>query len=284
MELELLHTKRKRSQPKTIKLDLFLADQNDICPISQEPINDSLLEFLEKNYLIENQPNLKGVILNCNHKFNGIYLLYNWARNKNVLCPVCRGGLQGAYLNVKTIPKHLNSSLMRKVRSERRRDTTQSRQENESIAQRLQYEENLDWLMHFIPENVVFVIEPRHDSNVILMPCDAQISLDDVCSLSTTISEALLASMGEYRIFCSIRSKARSNPSMEIHSRLPESSWFTHTKGNGPGFFFCNQATFCQYSITYDTANGSNAWLKLKTRFSFLKYVSDSHIESIQHS
>gem|GEM_PF-6107645 len=72
MELKILHTKRKRSQPQTMTLNCFEASGTEICPISQDYINDSSLEFLEKNHLIEDKPDMKGVKLDCIHVFNGI--------------------------------------------------------------------------------------------------------------------------------------------------------------------------------------------------------------------
>jgi len=238
---------------------------------------------LEKNHLIEDKPDMKGVKLDCNHVFNGIYLIYNWARNKNVLCPVCRGGLEGAYLNLKQLPKHIGQGFARKVRTERRRDTAQSREESEEFANRLQMEENFNWLMHFIPEYVVFVVQPRHNNNFILLQCDAQILPDGNCNLTSTISESLLANMGEYRFFCSIRSKARGNSNMEIQTRLPESAWFTHVKGHGPRLFFCDEASFCQYSMIMDNQQDA-VLLKLRTPFTFLKYVSDAHMITVEQS
>ena len=283
MELGILHTKRRRSQPRTLKINCFQAQNDEICPISQDFINESSLEFLENNHLLEDKPSYKGIVLDCNHKFNGIFLIYNWARNKNILCPVCRGGLEGAYLNLKQLPKHIGNGFARKVRSERRRDNNQIRLENEAVARRLQNEENFSWLMHFIPENVVFVVQPRHENNFIIIQCDAQILSDGMCNLTSTIPASVLANMGEYRFFVSIRSKSRSNSNMEIQTRLPESAWFTYEYGSGPRLYFCNEAPFCQYSMMFDMSH-ENVILKLLTPFSFLKFVSDSHLERVEDS
>lgn len=276
MDLSLLYTKPKRNKIATINLNLFEAHDDETCPISQDSINESNLEFLESVPLSTANKEMKGIVLDCKHKFNGMFLLYHWTRNKNVLCPVCRGGIQGAYINMKCLPSHFRDIFARKVRSERRKDMASERRENEAIAMRMQQEEDYIWLLHFISNNVFFVVQPRYDTDFLTFPCDARISQDGTCTLSTQILLNLTFSITEFKCYIMIKTSLENN-NHQFHTRLPESAPFTFDHGNAPILSVCNNSPFCQYTIYYDP-KVSHILCTFKTPFFYLKQVADNHL------
>lgn len=215
-------------------------------------------------------------MLDCKHKFNGMYLLYHWTRNRNVLCPVCRGGVQDAYINIKSFPSHFRDVLARKVRSERRKDAIKERREHEEAAIRIQEEEDYISMLHFISNCVFFVIQPNLDENTLMFPCDATIEPDGTCILSAHISTDVAYSCGYFKSHILIKSTGINN--VEIYTRLPESTSFYFETGNHPRLSVCNNSPFCQYTIFYDPKK-PNVQCSFKTPFYFLKQVANNHID-----
>lgn len=280
MELSILHAKPKRSNPNFISFDVFQATNDDVCPISQDAINDSCLHSFETINLIENKTHLKGIKLSCGHKFNGIFLIYHWARNKNVLCPVCRGGVEGAYLNLKKFPKQFNACFLSKIRQERRKDIANQRREHEAMAQRFQQEEDQIFLLHFIAEKVVFVIQPRFQNNSFMILCDAQILSDGTCVIQSHFDQSSLLEMTEFKCFLAIKTNL-SQSRFQIQTRLPESAWFTYQGGLDTRIFSCNNSMFCQYTVVLDPLR-SKADFFFKTPFFYFKQIAQSHIAATQ--
>lgn len=276
MEFLLSYAKPKRNKIAHININIFEANNDEICPISQEPINESNLEFLENIFLCANNKAAKGIILDCKHKFNGMYLLYHWTRNRNVLCPVCRGGVQDAYINIKSFPAHFRDVLARKVRSERRKDAINERRENEQAAIRIQEEEDYISMLHFISNCVFFVVQPDLDFNSFMFPCDATIETDGTCILTTNIPSNITYSIGYFKAHILIKSLGIN--SAEIRTKLPESTSFIFETGNHPVLSVCNNSPFCQYTIFYDPKT-PNVICSFKTPFFFLKQVANNHID-----
>jgi len=73
------------------KLPATLHPSGEICPILQEPINSAILPFMPRPYLSDS-PMHTALTLECKHTFHAMALIYHWARNESVLCPVCRAG------------------------------------------------------------------------------------------------------------------------------------------------------------------------------------------------
>lgn len=107
------------------------------CPILQEPIANAVLEPFPRPYLSD-QPTHTAMTLQCSHTFHAMALVYHWARNRNVLCPVCRAGPQQQRLVVGKLPKEWRYSMAARVRREQRKDRDEEEQRNHQIALAMQ--------------------------------------------------------------------------------------------------------------------------------------------------
>ncbi len=74
------------------------AADDEICPLSLMPINQSLIPFCgdsaDKDILVVNplKPEHKCAELACGHRFNSMWLIYHFVQNGTFRCPVCRAG------------------------------------------------------------------------------------------------------------------------------------------------------------------------------------------------
>jgi hypothetical protein len=107
------------------------------CPILQEPIANAVLEPFPRPYLSD-QPAHTAMTLQCGHTFHAMALVYHWARNRNVLCPVCRAGPQHQRLVVGKLPKEWRYSMAARVRREQRKDRDEEEQRNHQVALAMQ--------------------------------------------------------------------------------------------------------------------------------------------------
>ena len=113
------------------------ANPEDECPILQEPIASAVLEAFPRPYLWD-RPTQTAMTLECAHTFHAMALVYNWARNRNVLCPVCRAGPSGQRLIIGRLPKEWRYSMATRVRREQRQDRVDSEQHDLQTAIQMQ--------------------------------------------------------------------------------------------------------------------------------------------------
>jgi len=118
-----------------VKLSNPAADAE--CPILQEPIADAVLEPFPRPYLSD-RPTHTAMTLQCGHTFHAMALVYHWARNRSVLCPVCRAGPPQQQLVVGKLPKEWRYSMAARVRREQRQDRAEEEQRNHQIALSMQ--------------------------------------------------------------------------------------------------------------------------------------------------
>lgn len=192
MELKIVHKRPQVKTPKQITIAVFAPSASVVCPISQEEIVDSELEFLKGIYVDNKNESLRGIRLQCNHEFSAMHLLYHWARNRNVLCPVCRNGVSDAYLDIRKLPCHFKSAFTKKIRNERRKDAREKILEDQETAAMIAYEQmhqmihaaqvldssELNWLRTHALNNV-FVNIVRNITDELVcgyrLPCQVQV-------------------------------------------------------------------------------------------------------------
>ena len=121
---------------KMIQFTSVQPDDGQICPITQEPIKDSTLDFLDCPF-DPKHPDRNAISLACQHTFTALCLIFHWARNDNVLCPLCRAGPHGARLNLRRLPAHFRLQMGRRVRDSQRRDRAEAVAADELVARRL---------------------------------------------------------------------------------------------------------------------------------------------------
>ena len=208
-KLPLAYNGPRRSQAKTMDVELREPARDAICPITQDPIADSALEWLPDCKFDRDNPTHTNMHLPCGHDFSAMNIVYHWARNRNVLCPICRGGPKAARLDLRNLPPHFGPQLTRKVRSERRRDLQEQRREHHMAAVRLaaevpSEEDGPNWLTHYIPNHTSIVVTRRfavlgQDNRDFRMPCNCAIE-GDMIKFTAYMRSNMLEALGEFSV------------------------------------------------------------------------------------
>jgi hypothetical protein len=123
-------------RPKRTTIEVRLHEPlstDDECPILQDQIATAQLENFPYPFL-HNRPTHTAMTLKCNHTFHAMALVYHWARNCNVLCPVCRSGSKGQCLAMNRLPKEWKYSMTSRTRRERKRDREEDETHNRHLA------------------------------------------------------------------------------------------------------------------------------------------------------
>jgi hypothetical protein len=107
------------------------------CPIIQEPIATTAFDLFPKPYLADRVTHT-AMTLACGHTFHAMALVYHWARNRNVLCPVCRAGPQRQQLVMGKLPKEWRYSMAARVRREQKHDRVEEEIHDRQVAVQIQ--------------------------------------------------------------------------------------------------------------------------------------------------
>ena len=86
------------------------ANDNEICPLSLQPINSSVPPYDAKHPAIDiepHKPNNKCVELECGHRFNGVWLLFHFVAQSTSRCPLCRSGHEDFHFEMRQMPAGL---------------------------------------------------------------------------------------------------------------------------------------------------------------------------------
>jgi len=100
-----------------IQFILKCPDEGVICPITQEPITAIDVNEVQALPLDLDHPDRTAIQLVCQHNFSAFWLIYNWAHNNNVRCPLCRAGPSNARLDIAQMPHHIRVSVQRHMRT-----------------------------------------------------------------------------------------------------------------------------------------------------------------------
>lgn len=120
-----------------LAVQLHTPEPDTDCPILQEPIATANFYLFPKPYLSD-QPTHAAMTISCNHTFHAMALVYHWARNRNVLCPVCRAGPRNQRLVMGKLPKEWRYSMAARVRREQRNDKSEEETQNHQMAVQMQ--------------------------------------------------------------------------------------------------------------------------------------------------
>ena len=121
---------------REIEVTLHTPSSTDECAIMQEPITTATLDAFPRPFY-KDHPTHTAITLKCGHTFHAMALVYHWARNHNVLCPICRDGMAGQKLTLAKLPKEWRYSMAARVRRERKQDREENDTENMNAAVRL---------------------------------------------------------------------------------------------------------------------------------------------------
>lgn len=100
----------------SMKLLLSEPAPEEECSISLENVSDYRLPFVQEDQqsIIECKPLLKKASLPCGHGFNGMALLYHFAKH-SMTCPCCRAGHAGVAMGEKSVPAHVRRAFTIKL-------------------------------------------------------------------------------------------------------------------------------------------------------------------------
>lgn len=122
---------------ETITFHLHEPDPTQECPILQEHIKSTTgLDWFPRPFCAQH-PKYAAITLQCKHTFHAMALVYNWARNRHVLCPVCRAGPRNQQLVVSKLPRNWRYSLATRLRREWKADKNKSEEEDRQAAMAL---------------------------------------------------------------------------------------------------------------------------------------------------
>jgi hypothetical protein len=96
------------------------ATDDEICPLSLCPINNSPPPFNTHNTDINiepHKPHLKCGELYCGNRFNGLWLLFYFISRKTFRCPICRCGHEDFRFGMNQLPKELVSMVQEAMKA-----------------------------------------------------------------------------------------------------------------------------------------------------------------------
>jgi len=109
--------------------------RDDECPILQDCIASAQFEQFPYPFMSAH-PTFTAMTLQCGHTFHAMALVYHWARNRNVLCPVCRAGPKnGQSLAISRLPREWKYSMATRTRRERKQDRDEEELHNRQLAE-----------------------------------------------------------------------------------------------------------------------------------------------------
>jgi hypothetical protein len=192
MSLPIIFTRARKANPKSVCFETFEPSPDAICAITQDPIATSQLEFLEDRVMSQDKPTHTGTRLACNHEFTAMCLLYHWARNGNVLCPICRRGPKGARLNLRGLPDHFRVDMVRRINHERAHDYEEHMRENEEAARQFDHGH---WFVTFLQNNPCFCMVNTADMCGKIVPMEAMLE-NNTCTFTGRVVGPLVRMEG----------------------------------------------------------------------------------------
>lgn len=96
---------------------LSIPGENEECPITQELISTSFLEFLPNVSFRKENPEFSKIQLECGHAFSAMAITYHFFKN-GMLCPLCRKGTE-KNLAPLCVPHHFRRHLQERLVIER---------------------------------------------------------------------------------------------------------------------------------------------------------------------
>ena len=92
--------------PIVMSLRLCPAADDETCPLAMDPINTDALPFEGCCPLLDPlKPADKCAQLACGHRFNAVWVMYHFVRNRTFRCPVCRKGRRRFTFDAGVVPE-----------------------------------------------------------------------------------------------------------------------------------------------------------------------------------
>ena len=87
--------------------------EGEECPITQEPICSSGLEFLPGVFFRKEDPEYTRIQLECGHTFSAMAITYQFFKN-GMMCPMCRKGNEKT-LAALCVPNHFRRTFQERL-------------------------------------------------------------------------------------------------------------------------------------------------------------------------
>jgi hypothetical protein len=97
-------------KPRRLRCILKPPDEDQVCPITMDKITDFAKEY-PYDYVDLRHRDYSVLRLPCKHEFAALPLIYYWAFDKNVRCPLCRSGPPNARL-AKFLPECIETHIL----------------------------------------------------------------------------------------------------------------------------------------------------------------------------
>ena len=98
-------------------VELSVPNEREECPITQDPIQASDLDFLPGVAFRKENPEYSRIQLECGHAFSAMAITYQFFKN-GMLCPLCRKG-NDKTLSALCVPVHFRRHLQERLVIER---------------------------------------------------------------------------------------------------------------------------------------------------------------------
>ena len=127
------------------------------CPILREPISSASFDFLPRPFNVDHPEHTAITLCQCSHTFHAMALVYHWARNNSVLCPVCRSGPKGQRLSIRKLPREWRYSLAARIRRQKQIDRNEAEEDDRRVAMELMSSEHNNLSTIIIPVASMFI-------------------------------------------------------------------------------------------------------------------------------
>ena len=265
MELRVVN---RRSKQKSLQFELRAPDRDAICPISQDLIAHSELDFLDGVSFVKGSPELRAMRIACGHEFSAMFLVYHWARSSNVKCPVCRAGDPCARLNLLRLPDHFRAPMCKRVRLERRKDAAEQRRADEEAARRMTHTISIELLPDTISLGVSRLCPTPSQRRVYSMPCNFMLTHEGMM-LSSHIPTNVLVDLGEFYVFGFFRTGNVETRFLESQAFMFDANTIHTSSGVGSGL---SSMVYC-----IQVAQQGEAVINWRVSFSHFAQLSELH-------
>jgi hypothetical protein len=263
MTLRITHGKKLKPHQRTVKFETFEPPADATCPITQDPIAESQLDFMKGQVFSLAKPTHTGVRLECRHEFSAMCLLYHWTRNSNVLCPVCRNGPKGARVNKRELPAHFRIPMRRRVRKEAALDHEEHIRENEEAARQFDFGH---WFVTFLEENPCHCTVLGSDMRGLAIQMTPRLE-NNVCYFTGECDEEIMRSKDSVRIIGLLVN------AYHCQTRFPESAW-TALDNSVTSYNLSAGSSSIQYLMSFD---GGVAKIMLTMPIFLFQIFADQH-------
>jgi hypothetical protein len=169
----------KDNTQEIIELVLSVAESNEMCGISFEPIKDVELGFASDLRIVHEGQVLDKCTLPCMHSFSSLALLYSFCR-RDMRCPLCRQGSLNV-MDPDSLPDMIKESFKTQIQQETIADMREQEESDMTRAMEMSMDEIEHSITRFLENNDIYLHIHCFD--------DAQDVMETACSIEMSMLE-----------------------------------------------------------------------------------------------